>query len=285
MILLSMIALLLQAEQPLTLVVESSAILFGRAVSMTTTVDSRIIVADQNDNSVKVIDTKNTVQQSIGGKGWGSESFDMPGDVSTSFLLDLFVTDNNNRRVQRYDQQMQLIHGYTETTMNTAGTIQPVASAVARSGELFILDADGNRVLMLNPRSIVEKEFGSHISRGNRIGDPKDIAVSDDNEVVVLDADRLLLFDIFGNYLRQYQLPKKHDWKSISVAEQWIFITAPDKILLLHRKTSAEYSIIPSSLIGAQITDPFSDAMIIQDRLILLTSTSLYRCVLTILGQ
>jgi hypothetical protein len=281
MMFLTLILLLIQTEQPLTLIVESSADLFGRAVSMTARADQRIIVADQNDNSVKIVDNNNTIQQSIGGKGWGTESFDMPGDVSTSFLLDLFVSDNNNRRIQRYDKQMQFIHGYTESTMNDAGSIQPVASAVALSGEIFILDADGKRVLQLNPRSIVEKEFGNYTTSAHKISEPKDIAVSDDNEVVVLDANRVLVFDIFGNFIRHIELPGSQDWKSISVSGQWMLITAPDRILLMHRQTAAEHTILPSTFIGARIQEPFSDALILHDRLILLTTTTLYRCALT----
>jgi DNA-binding beta-propeller fold protein YncE len=278
MMFLALIVTLLQAETALTLIVESSQQLFGRAVSMTATADRRIIVADQDDHTVKIVSAENTITQSIGGKGWGTDSFDLPGDVSASFLLDLFVTDNNNRRVQRYDKQMQFVHGYDEESLGEIGKILPVACATALSGEIFILDADSRRVIRLNPRSAVEKEFGNFTTTSNSVREPKDIAVSTSNEIFVLDGSRVLVFDFFGNFIRTIALTASSDWKTLSVSGHWLLVTASDRIRMIDTETLTDHTIVPASIIGEKITEPFSDAMIVGEQLLLLTPTNLYRC-------
>lgn len=249
---------------------------------MSATVDHRIVVADQHDNTIKIIGEDNTIMQTVGGKGWGTEAFDLPGDVTSSFLLDLFVTDNNNRRVQRYNKQMQFIQGYSEESVTEAGRIQPVASATAVTGEFFILEADGKRILRLNPRSVIDKEFGNKTTTEHNIREPKDIAVSNQNEVFVLDGFRVLVFDIYGNFIRTIVLLSTVEWRTLSVSGPWLLVTGLNQIQMFQTETNVEWTIFPSTIIGEKITDPFSDALIMNDRLILLTTTTIYRCVFTI---
>jgi hypothetical protein len=281
MIFCALILTLFQTSEMTTLVVESSAVLFQKAVSMTSAADGTIYVADLQDNSVHIVRPDNSAGATIGGKGWGTEGFDRPLDVSTSFLLDLFVADNTNRRVQRFDKQLQFIQGYDEDSFDGDGQFQPIATAVSLTGDLFVLDADGKRVLQLNSRSQIEKEFGNYTASVNSIREPKDIAVSDDNEAIVLDGNKILMFDLYGNFIRSTALSTSHDWRTVSVNGRMMIVTAFDQILMIHLDTQLVHTIEHSSFIGERVSALFSDALIQNDHLIVLTNTTVYRCSFT----
>ncbi|MCK9407631.1 MAG: NHL repeat-containing protein [Bacteroidetes bacterium] len=267
-----------QSDSLSDIVVESWCQLFKMASSIAASVDGTLYVADVSDNSVHVVNNKNTIVRTIGGKGWSSEAFDFPSDVATSFLLDIFVSDNNNRRIQRFDKQLQFIQQYNEETIEGVGRCQPIASAVSSTGELYILDADGKRVLQLNSRSFLDKEFGNYTSSNIRIRKPKDIAVTSDNEVVVLDDHQILLYDMFGNYLKSIPLASTIEWNAVSTFERTLIVVSPRLITMIQLETLKEQTIVSKMIIGATSIEPFVDATIVNDRLIVLTNTSLYRC-------
>ncbi len=276
MLILSLVISLLQFDSLQTLVVKSSQTLFSKAVSLSTGIDGSIYVIDQNANTLNAVSTQNMIIRSVGGKGWGSETFERPSDVTSTFLLDILVADANNMRVQRYDHQFNFVRTY-DGSESGAESFRPAAASTSAQGDLYILDKDGKRVVVLNTRGMMLRDIGSFKDSKAKLNDPKDIAVSSDDNVLVLDGHVVHLYDIFGNVIRSIKLGA-NDWQSLSISHDVLLVTAPDRIALIDLRSDRRSYISTESVMGAVITEPFSDAVLQGSDFILLTQTTLYRC-------
>lgn len=270
------------SDSTINVIVESSEQLFRSGISLSQTTDGKIFVVDQSNNSLNEISPNNTIARTIGGKGWGNYEFDLPSDVASSFLLDVFVVDKNNRRIQRYDKQLNIVQTYDETMFtDLTGRFQPRASALSSQGDLFIVEDDGKRIIKSTLRGKVEREFGLFNEGKGALSEPKDIAVSFTNEIFVLDKQTIKIYDIFGNYLRTIPLSKEEHWKSINLSDELVIVVSSSHIEIISSDLQERRTIVPSSIIGASMTTkaPFVDALFLQNTLIILTETTIYRCV------
>lgn len=280
MIITMMLGFILLSDSVQTVVVESSAALFMKAVSLASFPDGKLMVVDQGSNTVNIIGPKNTIDRSIGGQGWGSESLDTPTDVASSFLLDLFVVDYNNRRVQRFDKRLHFIQSLNEESISFSRRFQPIAAAVSPQGELFVLDGDNNVAVKIGVNGRIEREFGTLNDSPIGIVEPKDIAVSAGYDVCVLDGSRSLIFDIYGNFKRTIDLAPASDWKTISITDNILVATSSTMITLIDLVSSEQRTITSDFVIGEGTIGPFNDALFSGNRLIIITDTTLLRCVL-----
>ena len=262
------------------IVVESFTDLVNTAVSFSAAPDGGFYFIDQTDHTLLHVSNKNVIGKSVGGLGWGNQQFDTPSDVSSSFLFDIYVTDYNNKRIQKFDKYLNFIQTLDEkTVLNHTGGFQPRACAVSLLGELFIVEMDGRRIVKLSSRGKYLAEFGTHstVSAGV-LRQPIDIAVSSSNEVFVLDQNRLLVYDTFGNYLKQIALSDSSVWQSVTSSDQFIVITSPRLIEIVSSDNTARTSITQSNIINFPSNIEFVDAAIVRGKLTILTKKTLYRC-------
>ncbi len=269
-----------QADSLCTLIVESSASLFRKGISMTVLADGAIAVVDQGTTTVAIVSSNNSVSAMVGGKGFGSDAFDLPSDISSSFLLDLYLVDQNNRRVLRFDKQLNMIQSIDEDQVGgRAGAFQPVASAVSSQGDLYVLERDQKRVAVFNSHGQFLKDFGTLNGSSRILSDPRDIVIGDHDEIFVLENDRVLRFDIFGNLLSRFDLDPGLDPTSVAFGNSSVLVITPKQIVVIPLTTGIPSVITSSSFIGANITDSFSDAFLSGQACVILTATSIIRCI------
>jgi len=262
-----------------TVVVESSQQLFQSAVSCSSSPDGMVFVVDQKKNVVHQIAPSNAIVQTVGGKGWGNTEFDLPLDVASSFLLDLYVVDGNNQRIQRFDKQFNFLQTYDESSIaQLKERFKPRACITSSLGDLYVIEQDGNRIIKISQRGVYEREFGTYKDGKGALIEPKDIAVTLNDEIVVLDKGRVIVFDRFGNFLRKILLNESEEWRAISVSDNILCIVSFKKIVMIDIISSELRTILPQSILGAAIEEPFTDAVIQNSLLVILTPTSLFRC-------
>lgn len=271
--------IILQSDSVNTLIVESSAVLFRKGSSLTVQADGTLAVVDQGSNTLSLVSAANTVTATVGGKGSGNDSFDLPSDVSSSFLLDLFLVDQNNRRVLRFDKQLNVVHMVgDDQTVSRTGMFQPVAAAVSSRGDLYVLERDQKRVAVFNSRGQYLHDFGTLNGSRRILSDPRDIAISASDEIFVLDNDLVLRFDIFGNMLAQYELTSESVPVSLSIGNNAVIVTSSDLIAIIPVDTGVPTMITRSSIIGENVTDNFVDTYLSGETCIILTTHSIIRC-------
>lgn len=268
-------AFLLQSPWDGGIAVESSQRLFLNARSAVLTADERLLVTDMEQNAVIIVAGDNSIQRSVGQKGWGNDAFDGPTDITSTFLLEILVTDRDNERVQRFDKDMVFVRSYDRNTLGLDAPLRPVASAQSQQGEIFILDEEGKRVIWADTRGRMKGTF----SIGNRpFSEPKDILISQDDVLFVLDDSQVHRFDTFGNLTGTIHLPDGNLWESISLSGGDLYVVSPGSILVHSLNTGAEAVITQSEIIGMEQNSPFRAAVQKGEGIIILTSTSVYRC-------
>ncbi len=268
-----------QADSLCTLIVESSASLFRKGISMTVLADGAIAVVDQGTTTVSIVSLNNSVSAMVGGKGFGSDAFDLPSDISSSFLLDLYLVDQNNRRVLRFDKQLNMIQSIDEDQVGQrTGAFQPIASAVSSQGDLYVLDRDQKRVAVFNSRGQFLKDFGTLNGSSRILSDPRDIAIGDNDEIFVLDNDRVLRFDIFGNLVTRYDLDPDGESTALSFGNSSVIVTSPKQIVIFPLATGVPKIISGTSFIGETVNDTFTDVYLSGEACIILTASSILRC-------
>jgi hypothetical protein len=203
--------------------------------------------------------------KTIGGKGWGNFEFDQPTGVCASFPLNIYVADYNNRRVQQFDRKLNYVQSITDQNLPSlySGEYYPAACAISSQGELFILETEGKRVLKFDQNQIFQMEFGSYSAGAGALSDPRDITVTPSDRVFVLDAHRVVAYDIFGNYVSSFSLLSPESPKAISSTKDEIVVTFPSSIKVFSSDGRPQFQISSQAVIGLPQNSEFRDALLV----------------------
>lgn len=277
---LILIAAFFPQDSSLTCVVQSSAEIFESARSLSVSPGGDLFCIDQQSSIVYRLSGDLSIINTVGGRGWGQTEFDMPTDLSSSFLLDVYVTDFRNRRIQRFDARLRYISTIDESSLPASvGSFRPLACAVSKHGDMFILESDGARILKVNNRNRIDREFGTFRDGAGALIKPMDIDITINDEVAVLDTGRVMIYDLFGNYLRSIMLPGI-GWSNVSAVGGRLVITSPESIRILNTDSQQVLTIDRQNIFGLPIGSVMVDAALVRNRLFILTGRGLYRCTL-----
>jgi hypothetical protein len=276
--LLFLSALVLRAEAPDTMLVEQKALgSFQRATRLITNPQGWIYVLDSERNLVVLMKGDEEPSSSVGGYGWSSTTFDQPTGLATDGL-NLYVADRGNHRLVRFDRSLNFISSFVtrDTSLLAARFGSPLGVALSRLGDFFVLDGENLRVVKFAANMQYEHSFGDIDDQRSRLRQPIKILISPDDHVFVLEQDRLLEFDYFGQYLRAIGPGSFRDARGFCFVHGGIIVVTPgalfwfnDRGELLREVRAAE--IASGSPIGA-MEDLAGGA----ERLLLLTSTQLH---------
>ncbi len=178
-----------------------------QARALSVDLSGSIYIADTGNNRILKFSNDGKLIKTVGGFGWEKEQFYSPYDIHASSALDIFVADYNNHRVERYDKDLNYISSlYSNENWEEQlqfGYPQSVASSI--HGELFIIDGENVRLLKLNSFGEPEMSFGDFAEGKGRLLQPAQTAISPDDKIYVSDsqANKIIVFDYFGNYLTE----------------------------------------------------------------------------------
>ena len=164
-----------------------------------------IVIVDSGNHRVLVSTPEGRPVVEFGGHGWEEGQFDWPSDASVYAGFFIYVLDEGNRRVERFDVDGDYVDRVVDE--GEAGT--PVAIAVGPEGALYLVDADSQTVLkrsQFDERLDPVGRFG--VAEGGLVN-PVAVAVGPSREIAVADPGRLsvLVFDEFGSHLHTLSLP------------------------------------------------------------------------------
>jgi hypothetical protein len=176
---------------------------FKNASAFSITTSGFFYVTDKTSDEVFKLDTLGNKLKDTGGYGWTESTFDQPVDVFAT-PLNVYVSDKNNNRIQRFDKNLNFISQlYTRDNPNTDERFGfPLSCVTSNQGDMYILDSENKRIIKFNSFGQFAQDFGGFDAGAYALSDPKKLAVSPNNDIYVLDDKKLIIFDQYGNGLR-----------------------------------------------------------------------------------
>lgn len=181
-----------------------------RAISVSITGD--VYIADTGHNRIVKLDAKGQYLNHVGGFGWKNNQFDAPVDVFAKDGLNIYVADLNNQRIQRYSKKLEYVTSFggsklTELSADASKTFnEPIGSpagiAVSSQGDLFYSDRERGYIVKINRFGKKETMFGGFAEGRGKLINPGQLLTTS-QFVYVVDNKRVVLFDYYGNYIRE----------------------------------------------------------------------------------
>lgn len=171
-----------------------------------------ILLTSKEKNEVIKIDLDGNLQKVIGGFGWGEGQFDYPSSI-VSTAIDVYVSDYNNHRIQRFDHNLNFISSLQKS--ESINFEYPISICLSSLGDLYILDSYNKRILKVNGFNRLERVFGNYESGRFIFSNPSLIRVDNQQQIYVLDEKNIFVFDQFGIYLKTISLPEDFSEKIV----------------------------------------------------------------------
>ena len=170
---------------------ESFDIAFGR--------DGMWAGADFSNNCVWIFDSKDELVRKFGSKGVGNGEFSCNSPLGIAFDANnhLYVTDQYNHRVQRFNiNGMYLFQFGAKGSAN--GQLQNPLGILVHNGKLYVSEHGNHRISVFQ----LDGQF-SHIIGSGHLSNPHYIAVSTNDQLLVANSghDCISIFTLDGNYV------------------------------------------------------------------------------------
>ena len=159
-----------------------------------------IYVTDTNTDEIYALDTLGNLMLKIGGFGWRESAFDDPVDVFAD-ALKLYISDKNNNRIQRLDKNMnfnfQIFTRYSDNEAERFG--YPLSAVMSNQGDVFILDSENIRIVQFDIFGNFIRNFGGYDYGDFALQEPNQLAVSNKNDIYVIDGNQIIIFVFLCN--------------------------------------------------------------------------------------
>ncbi|MBM4158282.1 MAG: hypothetical protein FJ216_05815 [Ignavibacteria bacterium] len=217
---------------------------FNEAVSVTSDAKNNIYLLDKGSNElIKYFENLKEIKR-IGRKGWGDGEFDSPTSIDGSSGLDIYVSDGNNQRIQRFDQNLGYLwslYTWEENYDEYMKFRRPVSSVLVNSTNLYVIDSDNNRIVIfrrINNQSVPVQFFGAFGEGTSALGKPVKILKDNRYRIYIQDNNlkSIMIFDNFGNFITSL---KHNSIISFSVNNDLTYILTKDGIYIYDADKSA----------------------------------------------
>jgi DNA-binding beta-propeller fold protein YncE len=188
-----------------------------------------IYVTDANTDEVCSMDTSGNIIRKIGGYGWKESAFDNPADVFAD-ALKVYVADKNNHRIQRFDKNLNFnFQIYTRDSDIEAERFgYPLSAVMSNLGDVFILDSENSRIVKFDIFGNFIQNFGGYDYGNYALENPRQLAVSMQNNIFVIDCNQIIIFDQYGNGVGK--ATGKEEFTSIRIIFNWLTVASDQRI-------------------------------------------------------
>lgn len=167
--------------------------------------EGNLFIADTGNDRVVKCYGEGKFLKETGGFGWEAGQFNRPTYIATDNGLNIYVVDTQNKRVQRFDRNLNFISTIRiEQGGDFSGFGLLEGIAVTSGGELLLSDIEDDHVIKLDNFYAYGRTFGGFGYGRGSLHDPLGISVDRKENVYVADSqnDRVAIYDLFGNFLK-----------------------------------------------------------------------------------
>lgn len=164
-----------------------------------------IYFTDAGNNRLVKLDTSFSFVREYGGFGTLEGLLNYPTFITFDNNLHFLVTDEKNRRLSRYNNQLTFVEEiqfYDENNPLAFGS--PSGIAFTRFGEVWAADREENRIVVFSNIGRFDRYVGDYGYAGGQLASPEKIVSLGQRGFIVCDAgnSRLMRYDSYGNFDR-----------------------------------------------------------------------------------
>lgn len=145
-----------------------------------------------------------TFNSSFGSAGTGNGQFAHPGDVALDAKGNLWVVDENNNRVEQFNEKGEYVTKFGMTGSGNGQLKRPTSLAIDAKGNIWVADAGNNRLEQFNEKGEFLKAVGAYGAGNGQFSGPEGIAIDPKGNIWVSDTynARLQQFNENGEFLK-----------------------------------------------------------------------------------
>ncbi len=232
-----------------------------------------IYVSDRGTNMVYKYSVQGKLLASAGGKGWGNSQFDEPMGLDASLGVSVYVADYNNHRIIRMDKDLHFQGAFStrENPGPESGFGYPRDVVVSPIGDLYILDEENSRVAYTTGFAAVSSSIGRSDAGEGRLSSPKALCTGKENVLYVLESNRVVAYDQYGNFLRAFGNRRFDGAARIAAFANTIAVTSPSSVYLFQQDGTFLTEWKTSSFLFAEKSGAFKDIAFTKTFVLLLT--------------
>ncbi len=234
-----------------------------------------IYVVDGGSARILKCDMTGSTVAEVGGYGWDETQFDRPTGIDARLGIAVYVADYGNNRISRFDRGLRFMAALGgENAAADPGFGYPLDVVNSSLEQLFVLDGENNRVLAMSGFRSVAQVFGGIEAGEGRLREPVAMAADDSKYLYVLESDRVVAFDLFGNFLFHFGSAHISDAQGITVHDGRVLVVTPDALHWYSAKGDFLRSVTRAEMVLAGDSGEFRDAAYTVPFLLILTQRS-----------
>lgn len=157
-------------------------------------------------SEVLIFDSDHNYSARFGGQGTGNGEFGGCGYIAVDASGNLFITDRNNHRVQKFNSS-----GVYQAQFGSNGTgngefDRPIGIAIDGSGYIWVVDSGNDRIQKFDSSGTYVSQFGSNGTGEGELDNPNAIWIDGLGRLFVSDQDndRVQVFDSSGGFIAEF---------------------------------------------------------------------------------
>lgn len=209
-----------------------------------------LFVSDTDNHRVISLDRELTPRRDIGGFGVEPGLFNRPGYLTIDNALSLLITDPGNRRVARYDPQLNYVNEISLVDIDDPlANGSPGGVAITSYGETWVTDRDKNRIIVYSNVDRFDRYIGDYGYAGGELLHPRDISYHDDRFYVCdVGNQRIAVYDTYGNFEREIFHETMYEPVGVDVGRTggvWVTDRQSNTVLLFTRRGQLRFTAGP----------------------------------------
>lgn len=197
---------------------------------------SRIFIIEQGRHRLLVVDENGQRLDSLGVRGRSDYRFDTPVSLDATNGLQLFISDRNNGRIQRYDRRLSYLSTLSmEGSGDAPGFFRPGPLAVNTFGDLFVADTDAGELLRFDQNGRLQQRTDL---RDTELMLPLRGMMVQDDIIFVLESERGLVHELGVQGSWRRFLAGTEGSLALAADRDGFWVIGPDELLLLSRQGS-----------------------------------------------